>query len=84
MNTKKLVYNSNELKNFLLQECKKDLCYTVSIIFNQVYLYPYKYASKIPYNDYSISYNHQYYKNGIWYNFPIKSIIKYQNTDGGD
>ena len=83
MRTEKIVKNDIELQKFLKEKCTPALCYVVSIVFGMVYLYSYKSPSKIPYNDYSLAYNHKYYKNGIWHNFPTKTIIKYENTGMG-
>ena len=82
MDNKKIeVKNLAELEKFLSAECNPKLCYTISIVFGMAYITGYKYPSKINYNDYADTYNHQYWKNGIWHDFPKKSIIKYQNTD---
>jgi hypothetical protein len=75
--------DKNELDNFLNKNCNDGLCYIVSIVFGRAYICSYKYPSIIPYNEYSRAYEHKYYKNGIWYDFPKKTIIKYQNTENG-
>ena len=76
--------NISEVETFLNKNCNTGLCYSISIVFGTVYITEYKSASKINYNDYAGNYNHQYWKNGTWNDFPIKSVIKYQNTDGGE
>ena len=76
--------NISELEKVLNEKYNTGFCYSVSIVFGTVYITEYKNPSSINYNDYAGNYNHQYWKNGIWNDFPIKSIIKYQNTDGGE
>jgi len=78
------VKNITELEKFLSDYCNDGQAYTISIVFGLAYIRGYKYPSKLPYNDYASSYNHQYWKSGTWNDFPIKSIIKYQNSDGGE
>jgi len=76
--------NILDLEGFLNKKYNTGLCYSVSIVFGTVYIREYKSPSKIPYNDYSGNYNHRYWRSGKWRNFPFKSIIKYQNSDGGE
>lgn len=76
--------NLYELETYLNKICNDGLCYTVSILFGTCYITGYKSPSKINYNEYGGSYNHQYWRNGQWNDFPLKTIIKYQNTDGQD
>jgi hypothetical protein len=85
MENKKIeVKNLADLENFLKLNCNDNFCYTISIVFSMAYITKYQYPSKIPYNEYSNSYDHKFWKNGFWRDFPAKSILKYQNSDGNE